>query len=320
MGGFMKGALDKLKRKSSVAQFGGTPSIASDDAYSDSVPYNQPYPGPIGMNGTSVPRGMYGGGGGPSTARYGSAPTGRPNLNPIMESEPHYNSYSSAPPSGGGGGASHLRPGLSPTNPPHQYYQPPPPQTQPSYGSSTPTTPNSGTTTGTQETGYTRYSGESYGAQPPPPPSSMPNNNGPRLSKPPPPPQPSPSAIPNPQDLADPKASTAEVRRCIQLLRKLYRLKMSTWSRQRVHVAVQHKRIADRRKAEDLLRDIHQIVHDWSTMPQGNWSPQEQAEINFIFQNLSMLQPFWDEGPPESAGAGAGHGAHHGGGYRPGFR
>lgn len=66
-------------------------------------------------------------------------------------------------------------------------------------------------------------------------------------------------------------ATTAEVRRAIKLLRRLFELRIRIWATSRAHVRHAKKREETKRQAEDLLGDLRGMVEEWRKMPAGCW-------------------------------------------------
>ncbi|KAK4163682.1 hypothetical protein QBC43DRAFT_335094 [Cladorrhinum sp. PSN259] len=96
-------------------------------------------------------------------------------------------------------------------------------------------------------------------------------------------------------DFSDPKASNAEVQRCIKLLRQLFELRIKIWGMRKAHWSTQGRRSEAKRQAKDLHRDINQIVVDWNSMPRSTWTIEEAEVIYAIGKELEGLVPFWDE-------------------------
>ncbi|KAK4656294.1 hypothetical protein QC762_310085 [Podospora pseudocomata] len=161
----------------------------------------------------------------------------------------------------------------------------------------------------------TRYSSDSLGASnrgynnfPPQPPQQQQDSKPPpprpfTLRKPQPQPQPVNNPLPKPSDFSkQAKASPVEVQRCIKLLRALFKLRMKIWSAQESHWSTHPKTIENMAQADDLLRDIQNMVGDWqNSIAKGQmyWDEEERAELRVIMQSLSMLRPY---------GMGGGHG------------
>ncbi|KAK3990733.1 hypothetical protein QBC44DRAFT_368703 [Cladorrhinum sp. PSN332] len=96
-------------------------------------------------------------------------------------------------------------------------------------------------------------------------------------------------------DFSDPKASNAEVQRCIKLLRQLFELRIKIWGMRKAHWSTRQRRMEVKRQARDLHRDINQIVVDWQGMPRSTWTVEEAEIIYAIGKELEGLVPFWDE-------------------------
>ena len=96
-------------------------------------------------------------------------------------------------------------------------------------------------------------------------------------------------------DYSDPKASNAEVQRCIRLLRQLFELRIKIWGMRRAHWSTQGRRTEAKRQARDLYGDISQIVSEWNSMPRSTWTVEEYQLIFAIGNELQNLAPFWDE-------------------------
>ncbi|KAK0737287.1 hypothetical protein B0T21DRAFT_410743 [Apiosordaria backusii] len=207
---------------------------------------------------------------------------------------------------------------------PNQYQpQPPPPGTPPTPSSQHNSLRNLYTNSSSSANSYggggvttpdTRYSSDSLSNtsrgytlpnHPPPPPPPNPHNTNTHTNNTHPPrpftlkkpqPQPSNNPLPKPSDFAQQaKASPLEVQRCIKLLRALFKLRMKIWSAQESHWSTHPKTIENMAQADDLLRDIQNMVGDWqNSIARGQmyWSEEERMELELITQNLSMLRPF----------------------------
>ncbi|KAK4197072.1 hypothetical protein QBC40DRAFT_286132 [Triangularia verruculosa] len=257
----------------------------------------------------------------PPTASQYNLDHNRPAPTPVQYSAPpvpvQYSSSSSyTPPTQSF--AQHLQP---------NHYQPqlPPPGTPPTPNSQhnslhnlyTNSSSNTSSYGGGASTPDTRYSSDSLAHSsrqytlpnhpPPPPPQQDTRYNGdslahssrqytlPRLKKP----QPQPSnnnALPKPSDFSkQTKASTLEVQRCIKLLRALFKLRMKIWSAQESHWSTHPKTVENMAQADDLLRDIQDMVGNWQisiAKGQMSWDEEERLELHMIQQNLSMLRPY----------------------------
>ncbi|KAK4225796.1 hypothetical protein QBC38DRAFT_251846 [Podospora fimiseda] len=97
-------------------------------------------------------------------------------------------------------------------------------------------------------------------------------------------------------DDSDPRASNAEVQRCIKLLRQLFELRIQIWGMRKAHWSMQPRRNQVKRQARDLHKDINQIVVDWKGMPRSTWTVDEAEIIGIIAEELRGLRPFWEEG------------------------
>ncbi|KAK4178782.1 hypothetical protein QBC36DRAFT_94329 [Triangularia setosa] len=109
-------------------------------------------------------------------------------------------------------------------------------------------------------------------------------------------PQPPKNSLPKPSDFAQQaKASPLEIQRCIKLLRALFKLRMKIWSAQESHWSTHPKTIENMAQADDLLRDIQNMVGDWqNSIAKGQmyWDEEERMELQLIVDNLRMLRPY----------------------------
>jgi len=96
-----------------------------------------------------------------------------------------------------------------------------------------------------------------------------------------------PQRIERPAVLGQPKDKAKEVIRCATLLREMFVLDLKIWSSQSAkHARDREARRAMERQADDILREVRDIVKRWEEKSDIKWTPDEQKLVDQIMSEI----------------------------------
>ncbi|KAK0634344.1 hypothetical protein B0T17DRAFT_513065 [Bombardia bombarda] len=94
-------------------------------------------------------------------------------------------------------------------------------------------------------------------------------------------------SVVGPGDFPEPQITSADVRRCTKLLRRMFEIHLEMWSLSSSYEPNQPLRLEKKVQLDAILADIRNIVNTWNSMPPSMWTDDELEEIKWIAQTLN---------------------------------